>query len=112
MVYAIQTNKKCIIGQGTYGVSTVPSTVAKIIIETIYCSTAHQPIPEVFLFTLNAGSARQICIHPCMTYEGAQLNLYLSQKIYHLIVSISKSLVFEQMCLGVRNMSRFPQRSK
>lgn len=58
MPYVIRTNEKCIIGKGIYGVSTVPPTVAKIIIETIYCSSLHQPLPEVFCFTFKAYSAR------------------------------------------------------
>lgn len=57
MPYVIETNEKCIIGKGIYGISTVPPTVAKIIIGTIYCSTVNQPLPEVFGFTFKACSA-------------------------------------------------------
>lgn len=41
--YVIQTIKKCIIRQDTYGVSTVPPIVEKIMIETIYCSSSAPP---------------------------------------------------------------------
>lgn len=39
----IQRIDKCIIRQDTYGVSTVPPIVEKIMIETIYCSSSAPP---------------------------------------------------------------------